>query len=62
MILLASTTSEFLQTILCLPNEYTSSGAKWESVPGALYLKKKRLVYIVKQKESTGLNFNKSHF
>lgn len=50
MILLALTTSRFLQSILCLPNEYTSPGAKWKSVPGPLYLKKERTLYAVNQK------------
>ena len=36
MILLAPTTSRFLQTILCLPNEHSSPGAKEKSVPGPL--------------------------
>lgn len=47
MSLLAPTISRILQTILCLPNEYTSPEAKWKAVPGPLYLKKKRMLYVV---------------
>lgn len=57
MILLAPTASRILQTIFCLPNEHTSPGAKEKSVPGPLYFKKKRPLYVVNQKGSLGVEF-----
>lgn len=54
MIPLAPTTSRFLQTILWLPNEHSSPGAKEKSVPGLSNLKKKKTAICCKLKRKSG--------